>query len=303
MKKTFFILMTFCAFLVVAEESRTNSCVEAFCREVDQSVAERSWHWRHSAILEASDVAFQDEIRSALAVKFPHEYAEALSCAGNTHNPKMSGLMRVFPKAVRQTETWRRIADYSVRQGYAFLYDVGVEKLTFMKDADGQRPIFAFVYAGGRVADVALALQTEVGKFRKREKVEEYDDAYAEGAGPSFHVHAYDENGKRTLRCGYHAWPEPECAWRGKTRQLGHSRTYAEFATQPAWQLLARRPVEYSFEDILKVLGKPTRSGKTDMRWTYEISDADDCGKPIRHTLMFSFAPNGKCTGWVWLAE
>jgi len=45
------------------------------------------------------------------------------------------------------------------------------------------------------------------------------------------------------------------------------------------------------------------RCDARDMRWAYAISDEDAFACPVRHTLLFSFSPNGRCCGWTWEAE
>lgn len=317
------ISLSLCASLASAGECVTNAFLEGCCRAIDAAAASGSWRWSYGGALEKGDAVFQDEIRQALAVNFPNEYGEAMSCAGNTHNPKMRGLNSVLPKAIMQTQTWRRIADYSDQNGYGCCYfSEGLEKLMLLKNPDGTRAFWSFVWARGRKADVTLALRGALKKFRARSRPENwsmsemsdyfYHDRFS-GGMPTFHMTGYNENGNGPFcfECSYGTAIEPECAWQKKTRELGRARPFAEFDCEPSWRLLARRPGTYTSESILKALGKPTRSARlrckncsgTDTLWEYEIGDTDDAGRAIRHTLVFSLADDGCCRQWKWIAE
>lgn len=312
------IFVSLCASLASVGEIATNTFLEGCCRAIDQAAASGSWRWSYSGALEKNDAVFQDEIRQVLVVNFPSEYGEALSCAGNTHNPKMRRLHDVLPNAIRQTQTWRRIAAHSVEQGYGHYYlSEGLEKLMLLKNPDGERTFWSFIWARGRKADVTLALRATLGKFRARSGTADmadycYDDGFRTD-GLAFQMRGCyeDESGPFRFCCSYGMAHEPECARQKKTRELGRVRTFAEFDGEPSWRLLARRPGTYTSENVLKALGKPTRSVRlrckncsgTDALWEYEIGDADDCGKAVRHTLVFSFSADGRCRGWKWIAE
>jgi len=311
MKRLLLAGLALCASAAFADETKTSAYAEACCRVIDMAAAAGAWHWSHSAWID-EDAVFQDELRTVFAERFTNEWHEAQSCMGNWDNPKMKGLGRVFNEAVWMTETGRRIAHYAAAHGFCTDRSLDHEKLRLTIDADGLRTFNVVLGIGGRAADVTLALRATLRKFRSGTNVTEiaYDEWNATNV-PSFRARGYGENGKWNLCCRYETWPETECAWQGNPRELGKARTYAEFDCETSWRLLARRHADYSYEDVLKALGRPKRSnrlrcqncGKTDMRWTYEISDADNAGKAIRHTLEFSFANDGRCARWEWRAE
>lgn len=312
-----------CSFAACAGAAATNTFEAACCRAIDKAATSGSWWWQCSGVLNNGDAAFQNEIRETLVVNFPGEYDEALSCAGNTHNPKMRRLHAVLSTAIRQTATWRRIEDYSARHGFGrCFFPEGLEKLMLVRNPDGARTLWSFVWARGRKADVTIPLRASLRKFRARNRSADvsaqemseyrYDDGFTPDA-PVFLMWGKEENetGPLVLHGSYGPVVEPQCAWRAKTRELAHAQTWAEFDREGTWRLLARRPETYASEDVLKALGRPRRSlrlrckncGGTDMRWVYEIGDADDDGHAIRHTLTCSFARNGRCRRWTWRTE
>ena len=297
---------------------------EKACRDaIDRAAASNSWRWRCGERFSKDDDAFQGELQKTLATHFPKEYGEALSCAGNMHNPKIRGLNKVLSAAILQTETWRRVAEYSARKGYEeSRAPQGFEKLTFVADKDGKRTLDALWSASGRKRDVTLALRAAVQKFRGRSRTSDlpademaeycFDDAFKTNA-PTFRMRGYNENGTGPFcfYCTYEERPEAQCAWRTEVQGLGRVRTYAEFDREQSWQLLARPPRDYTHEDVLKALGRPKESlslrcqncGGTDHRWKYEVSDADSCGRKIRHVLTFAFSTDGRCGRWLWFTE
>lgn len=297
---------------------------EKACRDaIDRAAASNSWRWRCGERFSKDDDAFQGELQKTLATHFPKEYGEALSCAGNMHNPKIRGLNKVLSAAILQTETWRRVAEYSAQKGYEeSRVPHGFEKLTFAADEDGKRALDALWSASGRKRDVTLALRAAVQKFRGRSRTSDlpademaeycFDDAFKTNA-PTFRMRGYNENGTGPFcfYCTYEERSEAECAWRTEVQGLGRVRTYAEFDREQSWQLLARPPRDYTHEDVLKALGRPKESlslrcqncGGTDHRWKYEVSDADSCGRKIRHVLTFAFSTDGRCGRWLWFTE
>ena len=297
---------------------------EKACRDaIDRAAASNSWRWRCGERFSKDDDAFQGELQKTLATHFPKEYGETLSCAGNMHNPKIRGLNKVLSAAILQTETWRRVAEYSAQKGYEeSCVPHGFEKLTFAADEDGKRALDALWSASGRKRDVTLALRAAVQKFRGRSRTSDlpademaeycFDDAFKTNA-PTFRMRGYNENGTGPFcfYCTYEERPEAECAWRTEVQGLGRVRTYAEFDREQSWQLLARPPRDYTHEDVLKALGRPKESlslrcqncGGTDHRWKYEVSDADSCGRKIRHVLTFAFSTDGRCGRWLWFTE
>ena len=297
---------------------------EKACRDaIDRAAASNSWRWRCGERFSKNDDAFQGELQKTLATHFPKEYGEALSCAGNMHNPKIRGLNKVLSAAILQTETWRRVAVYSAQKGYEeSRAPQGFEKLTFAADEDGKRALDALWSASGRKRDVTLALRAAVQKFRGRSRTSDlpademaeycFDDAFKTNA-PTFRMRGYNENGTGPFcfYCTYEERSEAECAWRTEVQGLGRVRTYAEFDREQSWQLLARPPRDYTHEDVLKDLGRPKESlilrcqncGGTDHRWKYEVSDADSCGRKIRHVLTFAFSTDGRCGRWLWFTE
>jgi len=128
---------------------------------------------------------------------------------------------------------------------------------------------------------------------------------------PKFEARCGEMNGRFRYWCSYRMKPEPECAWTYRVRKVGEVRGFSDFGRDPMWNLLDQTPSAYTFEDVLKTIGKPYRShmlscrncGSKDMRWEYVAYGRDDYGEAIRNSLTFSFAPNGQCTGWVWQAE
>ena len=315
------VLGTLLCSLSVLAGIEPQSAFEKACRDaIDRAVASNSWRWRCGERFSKDDDAFQGELQKTLATHFPKEYGEALSCAGNMHNPKMRGLNRILSAAILQTETWRRVAEYSARKGYEeSRAPQGFEKLTFVADKDGKRTLDALWSASGRKRDVTLALRAAVQEFRGRSRTSDlpavemaeysFDDAFKTNA-PMFRMRGYNENGTGPFRfyCTYEEWPEAQCAWRTEVQGLGRVRTYAEFDREQSWYLLARSPRDYTHEDVLKALGRPKESvrlrcqncGGTDRRWKYEVSDVDSFGRKILHVLTFAFSTDGRCSRWLW---
>jgi len=131
------------------------------------------------------------------------------------------------------------------------------------------------------------------------------------GGRPTFESRCMEVNGRFRYWCAYRMNAEAECLWQERVRKLGDLRTFADFDHAESWTLLARTTLSYSYEDVLKVLGKPCcsrmlqcrRCGRKDMRWEYAILGVDDYGDAMHHTLAFSFAENGQCAGWTWQSE
>lgn len=148
-----------------------------------------------------------------------------------------------------------------------------------------------------------------VGPITPESAPQSYYSSPAEG--PRFEARCMEVNGRFRYRCSYQMNPAPECSWSERVRKIGTMRIFADFNREPVWQLLARSPATYSFEEVLKTLGKPYRSfmlkcmrcGQKDLRWEYAIVGKDDNHDAILHTLTFSFAADGRCKGWVWLSQ
>ena len=96
--------------------------------------------WSKSCGLELwNDDILQDELAAELSKRVPDAYAEAKSCAGNMHNPKLNAIQSDFCFALRNAPTVKRIADYAVDCGFSPDVQVAVEKFEFIVRPDGRR--------------------------------------------------------------------------------------------------------------------------------------------------------------------
>ena len=124
--------------------------------------------WSKSCGLELwNDDILQDELAAELSKRVPDAYAEAKSCAGNMHNPKLNAIQSDFCFALRNAPTVKRIADYAVDCGFSPDVQVAVEKFEFIVRPDGRRCFRGIVGCRSFMTNGAVVLREMVDVFRR----------------------------------------------------------------------------------------------------------------------------------------
>ena len=246
--------------------------------------------WSKSCGLELwNDDILQDELAAELSKRVPDAYAEAKSCAGNMHNPKLNAIQSDFCFALRNAPTVKRIADYAVDCGFSPDVQVAVEKFEFIVRPDGRRCFRGIVGCWSFMTNGAVVLREMVDVFRRPTRgINDWETgSWSVPDGSCYFSHyctETDANGaKKEVYFFRHEEGMPQCISGVQKIRVFHAPLpFEALDRSKLFSLLSKKMCEIASDEILKTLGRPeafvevphTCCGRAERLWRYAYNES-----------------------------